>query len=363
MFKSITVKNFRCFEEITVESLERVNLIGGVNNIGKTALLEAIYLLTSLDSLEVPFKLNVDRGVVRHQTFDVEEVCEWLFHEKRINKSIKIQVLDQNNIKNELKLSLDKASSPRLYPLSLSSNRRRTLKDLNIELNQAGKKILNLILFLTIDQEDPEQIRIGIQQDETQEDRQIDLFSPSELINSRVKISPTSNAERFSRFEAKNQQSQIVEMLKIIEPRLRRLAVLVTGGVPMVYGDVGVDYLIPISLMGEGIERLLSIILSIMNAPGGIILIDEIENGIHYSVLEKVWQSIDKATQIAKTQLFATTHSLECIQAAHQAFSNSASYDFRYFRLERDIETNLIKTLVYDKDTIDTSVDLNLEMR
>ncbi|NEP08516.1 MAG: ATPase, partial [Okeania sp. SIO4D6] len=63
------------------------------------------------------------------------------------------------------------------------------------------------------------------------------------------------------------------------------------------------------------------------------------------------------------TQLFATTHSYECIRAAHQAFSNSELYDFRYFRLEREKETNIIKSLVYDKDNIETSLELNLEMR
>ncbi len=108
MFKSITIKNFRCFEEITLDSLERVNLIGGINNIGKTALLESIYLLTSLDSLEIPLKLNFDRRVIRQQTFDVEEICEWLFYGKNINKNIKIKVEDYNSKESELKLSLDK---------------------------------------------------------------------------------------------------------------------------------------------------------------------------------------------------------------------------------------------------------------
>jgi AAA15 family ATPase/GTPase len=363
MFKSITVKNFRCFEEITVDRLERVNLIGGVNNIGKTALLESIYLLTSLDSLEIPLKLNFDRGVLRQQTFDLEEICEWLFYGKNINKNIKIKVIHENDNESELKLSLDKASSPRLFPLSLHSNRRRTLKDLKIEFTQTGQEPFKLTMFFTADREDPDEIRIGIQQEETQKDRQIESFPPSELISSRLKNSPTDDAEKFSNFEAVNKQDQIVEILKIIEPRLKRLAVLVTGGVPMVYGDVGGDCLIPISLMGEGMARLLSIILSIMNAQGGTILIDEIENGIHYSVLDKIWQSIDVATQKSNTQLFATTHSLECIKAAHKAFSQSESYDFRYYRLERDKETNLVKTLIYDKDTIETSVDLNLEMR
>ncbi len=219
--------------------------------------------------------------------------------------------------------------------MSLHSNRKRTLKDLKIEFNRTGEELFKLTIFLTANRENPEEIRIGIHQDEEQEGRQIDFFPPSEFISCRSNISPVDNAAKFSEFEANNQQDKIVDILKIIEPRLKRLAVLATGGVPMVYGDVGVDYLIPISLMGEGIERLLSIVLLIMNAQGGTLLIDEIENGIHYSVLENIWQSINLATQKSNTQLFATTHSLECIKAAHKAFSKSESYDFRYYRLER----------------------------
>ncbi|MDE5094516.1 MAG: ATP-binding protein, partial [Trichodesmium sp. St11_bin5] len=128
-------------------------------------------------------------------------------------------------------------------------------------------------------------------------------------------------------------------------------------------GDVGGDNLIPVVLMGEGLGRLLSMILSIMNTRGGIVLIDEIENGIHYSAMEKVWQSINIATRKFNTQLFATTHSYECIHAAHRAFSDSESYNFRYFRLEREKETNSIKSLVYDKDNIETSLGLSWEMR
>ncbi|NES64358.1 MAG: ATP-binding protein [Okeania sp. SIO2D1] len=361
MFKCITVQNFRCFEEITIDNIERVNLIGGINNVGKTALLEAIFLLKSLNALEIPFQLNFNRGVVQPQTFDVEEICEWLFYNKQVSKAIKIKIVDKNEEDSELILSLNKALSPRLFPLSPRANSRKTIKDLKLEFKKIGQKILGFTTFLTLDQE--ERMRIEIQQDEEQEINEIELFPPSVFLSSRLRVSPKDDAEIFSQFEAINQQNEIIEILQIVEPRLKRLAVLVTGGIPMIHGDIGADYLIPVSLMGEGMGRLLSIILSIMNAKEGTVLIDEIENGIHYSVMEKVWQSIAVATRKSNTQLFATTHSYECICAAHQAFSNSELYDFRYFRLEREKETNIIKSLTYDKDNIETSLELNLEMR
>ena len=361
MFKSLIIKNFRCFQEITIDNIERINLIGGVNNVGKTALLEAILLLNSLNSIEIPFELNFNRGVIQQPTFDIEEICEWLFYQKQIGKSIKIKTIDENGEERELKLSLDKALSPRLFPLSSKTNSRKTIKDLKLELKKAGQKLLEFTAFITIDKEG--EIRIEFQQDEKQEIEEIQLFYPIVFHSSRLKVSSTENAKVFSDFALKNEQNEIVEILQIVEPRLKRLEILVTGGIPIIHGDVGGDNLIPVVLMGEGMGRLLSMILSIMNTRGGIVLIDEIENGIHYSAMEKVWQSINIATRKFNTQLFATTHSYECIHAAHRAFSDSESYNFRYFRLQREKETNSIKSLVYDKDNIETSLGLSWEMR
>jgi AAA15 family ATPase/GTPase len=113
--------------------------------------------------------------------------------------------------------------------------------------------------------------------------------------------------------------------------------------------------------MGEGIGRLLSIILAIANAKGGTILIDEIENGLHYSVLSNVWKAIADAARRADVQIFATTHSLECIRAAHEAFESSDKYDFRYHRLERIKDE--IRSVTYDQENLAISDEMNLEMR
>ena len=363
MFKSLTIKNFRCFEEITIDNIDRVNLIGGINNVGKTALLEAIFLLNSLNNIEIPFGLNFNRGAIQKQTLDVEEICEWLFYQKQVGKAIKITTIDENDEEKELKLTLDKASRPRLFPLSPTANSRKTIKDLKLDFKKAGKNLLGFTAFLSIDKEGD--VRIELQQHEEQEIQEIELFPPSVFLSSRLRVSPTEDAKVFSEFAVKNEQDEILEILKIVEPRLKRLEVLVTGGIPIIHGDIGGDYLIPISLMGEGMGRLLSIILSIMNFQGGIVLIDEIENGIHYSVMEKFWQSIDVATRKFNTQLFATTHSYECIGAAYEAFyfSEFESYNLRYFRLDRDNKTNYIKSFVFDKDNIKTALDLEWEIR
>jgi AAA15 family ATPase/GTPase len=99
----------------------------------------------------------------------------------------------------------------------------------------------------------------------------------------------------------------------------------------------------------------------IANAPHGVALVDEIENGLHHSILSKVWQVIGDAARRFDTQIFAATHSFECIQAAHQAFEKSESYDFQLHRLERI--AGKIQAVTYDQETLAAAVKSDLEVR
>jgi AAA15 family ATPase/GTPase len=117
----------------------------------------------------------------------------------------------------------------------------------------------------------------------------------------------------------------------------------------------------PIPLLGEGIGHLLDIILSIPAAKGGIILVDEIENGFHYSVMEKVWEIIGQFADEYKVQIFATTHSEENIRAAHRAFFNNISDDFIFHRLERI--NNEIQTVTIEEDLLQTVIEMDAEIR
>ncbi|MCC6446841.1 MAG: ATP-binding protein [Armatimonadetes bacterium] len=129
----------------------------------------------------------------------------------------------------------------------------------------------------------------------------------------------------------------------------------------MITGDIGIGQLIPLPLMGEGMARMLSIILAVANAPGGMVLIDEIENGLHHSVMVNIWKAIAEASQKADTQIFATTHSWECMKAAHEAFRTTEEYDFRLHRLDRIDDR--IETVAYDRETLEAAIKAGLEVR
>jgi hypothetical protein len=205
--------------------------------------------------------------------------------------------------------------------------------------------------------------------------------------------SPGQDLEFFGKLEAAKRQGDIIPALKILDERLERLALVPLGREPDLYfpgpissltplsspspgpqvapasqareailhGDIGLTRLIPMALMGEGMRRVLSIVLAVANASGGVVLIDEIENGLHYSVQKKVWQAISQAARQADVQVFATTHSWECLRAAHEAFASEEQYDFRLLRLDRRGEE--VECLSYDRDMIETALDKGLELR
>jgi len=113
--------------------------------------------------------------------------------------------------------------------------------------------------------------------------------------------------------------------------------------------------------MGEGMVRLLSILLAIAFARDAVVLVDEVENGLHYSVHRKVWQAIDKATKDARVQFFATTHSLECIRAAHEAFGAAEANDFRLFRIGEG--RHRLEAFAFDRDALGAALATDLEVR
>ncbi len=93
----------------------------------------------------------------------------------------------------------------------------------------------------------------------------------------------------------------------------------------------------------------------------GIVLIDEIENGIHHTVMSDMWEMIIKRSRETNTQIFATTHSYECIEAAHRAFVLSGDYDFRLHRL--GLQDGKVAAVTYDQEVLEAAIKFNMEVR
>ena len=354
MYQSFTVKNFRCFRDLTIESFNRVNLIAGTNNVGKTALLEALFLHIGPNNPDMPRRITVLRGIER---LDPQEMWEWLFSGKEINQSIKLTSIDENQVHRSLEICLAEPDRAAVVPVS---NGDSTLPQTSESLTTANwPRELVLDYEDTTGQKGTTKLFIGEGEAKIQQ-ANLAPFPIGRFLSTRARFLK-DDAESFSNLERKGRQDEVLATLQLLEPRLRRLAVLITGGVPMINGDIGMGELVPVAFMGEGMGRLLSVLFAIANSSNGTVLIDEIENGLHQSIMTKVWQAIADAARRSNTQIFATTHSWECICAAHQAFEASETYDFRLHRLDRINDE--IRAVKYDQEMLSTAIATGLEVR
>ena len=110
-----------------------------------------------------------------------------------------------------------------------------------------------------------------------------------------------------------------MEILQHIEPRIKSIAVLKSG----VNVDIGLNRLVPINMLGDGIRKLLAIITSLYECKKGLVLIDEIDNGMHFSSLSSLWKAIIKTANLLDVQVFATTHNIESLQSLNKVLSDS----------------------------------------
>jgi hypothetical protein len=367
MYKSIKINNFRGFQEFRLDNIDKINLIAGVNNVGKTALLEAIFLHCGAYNPSLTLNLDKFRGFEQiHVEFGSgSEKSPWdsLFNNFDISKKIEIKGYFTDDFVRKIGLQVVRPSgeSPEKGPIiqySPSALRNLPLDTENtivLRLNYeefTGKKLNKKksgASFLSIGPN-------GVSTPIVKRSPFSAIFIPA-----RYRIPLEEDAKRFGNLDVVGQQNMLTDALKLIEPKLKRIAVVASGGVPVLYGDIGLSQMLRLPYMGDGMSRLASIILAIGNAKDGVVLVDEIENGFHHSMMQKVWAAIDRAARHSNTQIFATTHSLECITAAHRAFSQSEHYDLLVHRLNR--MDGIIKDVTFSQFDLDTAFKLKMDVR
>ncbi len=376
MYTSFSIENFRLFDQLTVEPLARVNLITGQNNAGKTALLEAIWLHSGQNTPDLAQRINIWRGL---PTSEPGELFSELFRDYQTDLPIKLAGSRNGGSTSGILTIIRRRIADRTTTLtpaiSAAGENRRSPSD-----NMSDHEIL-------FDYEDDSgqtfasrawveltplpfdlPVAPGIQFDGnvptvraerglSSADRKSSVF-----MQSLGRIAPPELAARFGRAEIAGYISDVEGVMRLIEPRLRRLtAVPSAEGSALIYGDVGAGRIIPIALMGSGFSRLLELTLAFAEVSDGSIMVDEIENGLHHSALVDVWQAVNRLSREFNVQVFATTHSYECIVAADSAFTESDELHLHH--LYRRTPSEPVKATTYKKKALDTNIEYFWELR
>lgn len=328
MIESIDIKNFRCFDSLNLSRLKRINIITGQNASGKTALLEALYI-TAGASPELVFRTKTWRGIIETVVPRAQSAYEALWRDLffQFDQNRDIYVTLKGSLTNTRSLLITyKPIQDSLIPLATSPS------------SPADNAPIASIMFEWTDgsgRKFSAQPQAGVAtfgfkfQGEA-------APMPSALYSSAYVPTQSENAKYFSNFSVKNEESTFVECIREEFPFINDLSVeAYITDTPTIYASVtGFSEKIPTNMLSTGITKLLALILGIANQPNGVILIDEIENGFYYDRLRSVWKLLLKFSKIYDVQIFATTHSAECLEAAAECAKGKED-DFCLMRAEK----------------------------
>ena len=168
--------------------------------------------------------------------------------------------------------------------------------------------------------------------------------------------------EEFAKIVANKQESYILSALRQIDPSI--VDIQLVGNEILV--DIGAEQRLPINMAGDGLRKMLLIIVSIFRCRNGVLLIDEIDNGFHFTAMGVLWKAILSAARDNNVQLFASTHNLDSIKGLSYILEQSEYSGSRdsvcAFKLLKDSDAK-ITALRYDYPSFNYSVNQELEMR
>lgn len=294
--KNIEIKNFKCFQNFKAEGFGRVNLIGGKNNVGKTAFMEASYI--NLHSQDI--------------------------------KSCLFSLLAIKKMRNILNLCLDDNVS--LTQLLESNN------NISIDSN------LNDIAY-TIHEND------GIKKYHFKFMKQVinvnaNEFSSEAKAVKNIKFidnfgfNNTQLNEVFEVVQKKDKEEILYKYIQQFDPNILNFKII-GGNRPQSKTRDG-DYR-DLYEFGDGLKHYISIICTLYACENGQLFIDEIDNGIHYTQLENMWELILNISKEVNCQVFATTHSKECIESFNRVQKELEDKETYYFEMYKNIKDNKIE--------------------
>ena len=372
MLRSVTVKNFRNLRSVTLEKLGRFTLIGGRNSTGKTALLEALWLLSGPDLPDLSaIESTPFRGLP--SSWSQKTLFKDIFRDFDTKNRIDIATRgDWGNLPRRLEVYLQERrhiDSIRSDVPEMSSIERMTRSqsegefELVFEYHHSNrKKYISRAWWiaeqLTSIGPGPGLTSEGIRQErQIVQNRAVSVFMPA---IHREDIQTT--ASRLGRLQLEGEDDRVLNLAGQLEPRLKRLSAITIKNIPVIHAYMeGVKRPIPVHLLGEGFNRMLGLALAMKEATGGLMLIDEIENGLHYSIHRKVFSTLFDLAKEFDVQIFATTHSSECIRAAYRSFAKKDKPEFSFYRLSRINDD--IKAVYFDNEMMETSIEFRMEIR
>lgn len=340
MLSEIKIKNFRCFDDCTFGQFGRINLIGGKNNAGKTTLLEALFLGLAPSKSTIR-QIHKFRGEsIENLKQYPEKTWESFFFNLEKDAQIDFELHFMDGINRTISITcydeLEDIDTEDPDFIQLNDDSVKVSKSiLSINLHKDNKSD-NLILEADNNGISPTERFSGI--------------IPVIYIHSRIFFSPTHLAVLFE--TALTEYERLIDLFKVIDKDIVDARVFQERGATIkLKKKDGVWF--PLSYYGDATYKITSIILKLLTNRDSILLIDEIENGLHFTSQKKYWTILFQITKRLNIQVFATSHSFEMISAFNEAaLDNEWSNEAMYFEMARHIKTNEIFVNAMDMEML-----------
>ncbi len=359
------IENFRLFDKVQVNHLGRVNLIVGKNNSGKSAFLEAVLLHHT--KMSVPTIVELLR--IRQEDWDAMLAGEFLddlsdpfrhfFKNHRMPESKDLGFRFSSKSTEEIKVS-----TGTYYWVNESDENGiavRKRKFITSEEDVSSEETQRCVLVscgsdtFVIDLDGKIPRPHMFRKHPVREKAPYRFVSPQGVDDSLV-------SKMWDAIGLTDMATEVIDGLKLIEPSLLNIAAIEGEGRErrLVAKLDCFDVPVPLKSLGDGMTRLLHIILSLVSCKGGVLVIDEFENGLHWDVQPKIWNLVFELAKRLDVQVFASTHSRDCVSSFQEAWGNYEA-DGAFMRLSTDDPKGSIQE--YDLELLRDSIEMNVEVR
>jgi ABC-type phosphonate transport system ATPase subunit len=371
MLKSIEFENYRGFNHYRLANLARVNLLVGKNNCGKTSVLDAIHLLASGGDPSVLYRMAYQRGEMLSVEEDEErsksrrtyfaDVSHFFNgHDLREGSFFRIATANDlgaitvNVVANEpseqrrLFSDLDDIASP--FALQFKNSRRHTPAEPTVvPVAENGAFSADLVRRFSTAR--------GIDRGVIP----VQFITPDSL-------EPLPMSQMWDGVLLERKEELVNAAMRILEPQLANIQFL-TSPSPYRYGRRGGVVVamegekrrVPLGTYGDGMRRLLALSLSLVRTNDGLLLVDEIDTGFHYSIMGDMWKLVVSAAIRSNVQVFASTHSLDCVRGLAWLCENEP--DLRQEVSLQKIDRNLDEAVALDAEKIVIAARQDIEVR
>ena len=359
MIDTLKLKSFRIFPDLEIAGLKRINLFAGANNTGKTAILEALYLLFAdgpdrVQALPSVFRNKVSfpqQNPAHHTSDDLVTFWRALFHDGLRDGtpiiSAKIRHGDLAGCRLQQKQGIINIG---YAPLGADSQPLPQPPEAPAPPDIVARTNWNV--SFTVDKA-----------------ANLSRLTPNPFACSTSDLStkswhPSRDVVLYNDLQLKKGRAdKLLHLLQKIDPRLNKLLYATqpeTSG-PQIYTDFGGSNALCITQAGQGFNKLFSLYCQVLSEKSQVLLIDEIEDGLYYKTLPEIWRGIADLAESENIQVFATTHSRECIAAAHEVMKARSNYDFALHRLQW--VRGKLEAVTHDREMLDAALDSEMEVR